>query len=188
MIDAVINLLVNAAYLGGSTVSEVNLQLTQPVSPIELHAIAPVTFRPVAFVWSDGAKCRYSGIAVPYERTWDEVSENTFTHSKVVNPAEPGKISQYAILINKKMCPGAEPEHMLSAATFMGYFRNIGIPDGMHLLALGVDKDPERQPKWFSQVMQVIYDAAPANPTAKEFLEFSLGDKMPKGGEDSPHE
>lgn len=152
------------------------VEVLQPVPPSELHAVVPFEGRPVAPLWSSARDCRYSGIAVPYERDWEVVSENTMTHSKTVLPPEPGKIHSYAIIINKKSCPGKEPERLLIGASKMTgalFNNNLGIIKRDSFVATDISAKPEEQPKWLSQVMRVIEAAEPAQPFVKEFLDYS---------------
>lgn len=166
-----LDFIANALYIGALTVSEINLMATQEVSPQQLHAVVPVEFRAVSFIWSDVYPCRFTGVAVPFERDWEEVVDNGYT--KTTLPPEPGKIYSYAIIINKKSCPGKEPEHMFSTGSWTGAFANLGVPKGVKFMAQGLSKDAERQPKWLPQVMKVVQDAAETNQAAKGFIDFT---------------
>lgn len=42
-----------------------------------------------------------------------------------------------------------------------------------------MSKDPERQPKWLPQALQVLERAAATNPVAKDFLAFSANALAP---------
>lgn len=152
------------------------VQLVQPVPPSNLHAVLPFEGRPVAPLWSSARDCRYSGIAVPYERDWEVVSENTMTHTKTVLPPALGKVHSYAVIINKKTCPGKEPERMFiggSGQTGGGIIRDAGIMKGDSITATAISAKPEEQPKWLPQVIKVIEAAEPAQPFVKEFLDYS---------------
>jgi hypothetical protein len=152
------------------------VEVIQPVPPSELHAVVPFEGRPVAPFFSSARDCRYYGIAVPYARDWEIVSENTLTNTKTVLPPEPGKIHSYAILINKKTCPGKEPERMLiggSDQSGTGIFRNIGLIKRESFMATDISANPKEQPKWLNQVMKVIEAAEPTKPFVKEFLDYS---------------
>lgn len=167
-----LDFIVNAIYIGALTVSEINLMATQEVAPQELHAVVPVEFRAVSTIWSDVHSCRFTGVAVPVERDWEEVVDNGFV--KQVLPPEPGKLYTYAIIINKKTCPGKDAEHMFSTGSWTGAFTNLGLPKGFKFMALGLSKEAERQPKWLPQVIKVVQAAAETNPVAKDFLVYNM--------------
>lgn len=151
------------------------VEVVQPVPPSELHAVLPFEGRPVAPLWSSARDCRYSGVVVPYERDWEVVSENTMTHTKTVLPPEPGKVHSYAILINKKTCPGKAPERIFIGASgkTRSLFGEVGIIKGDTITATDISAKPEEQPKWLPQVMKVIEAAEPTQPIVKEFLDYS---------------
>lgn len=151
------------------------VEVMQPVPPSELHAVVPFEGRPVAPMWSSARDCRYSGVVVPYERDWEVVSENTMTHTKTVQPPEPGKIHSYATLINKKTCPGKAPERMFigGSGKTRSLFGEVGIIKGDTITVTDISAKPEEQPKWLPQVMKVIEAAEPTKPFVKEFLDYS---------------
>lgn len=151
------------------------VEVMQPIPPSKLHAVVAFEGRPVAPLFSSARDCRYYGIAVPYERDWEIVSENTMTHTKTVQPPEPGKIHSYAIIINKKTCPGKEPERMFIGASgkTRSLFGEVGIIKGDTLMATDISAKPEEQPKWLPQVMKVIEAAEPRQPFVKTFLDYS---------------
>lgn len=166
-----LDIFLNVLYLGALTATEVNLMATQEVAPQELHAVVPVEFRAVSYIWSDVYPCRFSGVTVPVERDWEEVVDNGFV--KTTLPPEPGKIYTYAIIINKKTCPGKEAEAMFSTGNWNGAFTNLGVPLGAKFMARSLSMDVERQPRWLSQAIKVIEEASTNNPAALNFVTFS---------------
>lgn len=171
MFDAGAQILLNVLYLGALTATNVQLLSTKKVEPQELHVVSAVEFRPVTAFWSESFPCRYTGVAVTVERDWDEEVE--FGGLKTIHPAEPGKIHTYGIIVNKKNCPGKEPEAMFSTSSWQGLFANIGVDEGVRLMVTSVSPDPARQPKWLPQALRVIEHVAPTNEVAKEFLAFN---------------
>lgn len=170
----VIDLLANIAYI--AVLQTFGVVTTQPVPPSELHQVLPYEGKPIVSYFSAERHCRFTGVAVPYERDWEIVSENTMTHSKTVIPPEPGKIHSYAVIINKKTCPDKEPERMLMGGTQMTgslFGANRGIVENVKVMFTEISKDPASQPKWLPQVMKVIEAAEPAQPFVKEFLNYS---------------
>lgn len=168
----IIDLLANIAYV--AVLQTFGVVTTQPVPPTELHKVVPFEGKPITTIFSSERHCRFTGVAVPYERDWEIVSENTMTHTKTVIPPEPGKIHEYAILINKKTCPGKEPERMLISGSGMtAIWKNIGLLEGRKIMVSSVGKTLEDQPKWLPQVMKVIETAELTQPFVKEFLDYS---------------
>ncbi|GBG14493.1 chain length determinant protein tyrosine kinase EpsG [Novimethylophilus kurashikiensis] len=168
-----LDVIANALYLGFLTTTQVSLLTVGDVPKMPLHTVAQVEFKPQTTIFSENFRCRYSGITVPFERDWEEVTENTFTHSKTVNPPELGKTYKYAILVNKKSCPGKPVEHMFSTGTYMAKFSDAGVPDDMLVVAIGLNPEADKQPQWFQQVMKAVQDAAGSNAVAKDFLDFN---------------
>jgi len=166
-----LDFLINAVYYSALTVSQVSLQATQDVAPQEMHAVVAVEFKAVSFVWSDVHNCRFTGVAVPVERDWEETVDNGFV--KTVRPPEPGKLYTYGIIINRKICPGKDVEPMFNTGSWTGAFANLGLPKGIQFMAIGLSKDEARRPKWLPQAMKAIQDAAGSNEVAKDFISFN---------------
>jgi hypothetical protein len=148
--------------------------LSSPIEPVGLHGVTVVETKPIKPMWSAERHCRFHGLAIPYERDWEIVSENTLTHTRSVIPPAPGKVHDIAILINKKTCPGKEPERVfLSGSAPDGIWNYGGKGLGWKILLTSVGKAPEDQPKWLPQVMKVVEAAEPTQPFVKEFLDYS---------------
>lgn len=168
MLDLILNIGYTAVLMSFGVV------LTKPVPPSELHAVVPFEGKPIVSYFSAERHCRFHGVAVPYERDWEIVSENTMTHTKTVMPPEPGKLHSYAILINKKICPGKEPERMLLGGSGQtSPWKHLGIIEGDKVMMSSISQETEKQPKWLPQVMRVIELAEPTQPFIKEFLDYS---------------
>lgn len=167
-----LELILNIAYT--SVLLSFGVVTTKPVPPSELHDVVPFEGKPIAPLFSSKGDCRFYGLAVPYERDWEIVSENTMTHTKTMQPPEPGKIHSYAILVNKKTCPGKEPERMLIGGSSQSSpFMNLGIRERHKVMFTEISPDKEKQPKWLPQVMRVIEEAETTQPVVKDFLDYS---------------
>lgn len=165
------DLILNIAYT--AVIMTFGVTLSKPIAPTELHGVTTVEAKPITTMFSAERHCRFHGIAVPYERDWEIVSENTMTHTKTVIPPEPGKIHEYAILINKKTCPGKEPERMfLSGSGSTAIWKNIGLLEGRRVMLSTVSNKLEDQPKWLPQVKKVIEAEESKQVFVKEFLDY----------------
>lgn len=126
----------------------------------------------------DGA-CKFTGLMTPYERDWVATVDNGITEQQL--PPEPGKVAGYAVVINKKACPGKPDEAMLSTAEAIPVVRfsadnprKIPLLPSAHLQAVSVAGKKESElPKWLPQVMKTIEAAAETSKDAKAFVEFS---------------
>lgn len=168
MLDIVANVL----YLGVLTVTNTQLMSTYAVEFPPQGAVAEVAFRPVTTIWSDIYECRFTGVMVPYTRDWEEVTDNGLV--KTVLPPEPNKTAGYAYIINKKTCPGKEPEAMFSTGQwFGGFLGNTGMSNRFRLTVTSLNPDPDLRPKWLNQVMGIVAHEAESKPVAKSFLTFT---------------
>lgn len=166
------DLILNLAYT--AVIMTFGVTLSKPIAPTELHGVTPVEAKPITSFFSAERHCRFTGVAVPYERDWEIVSENTMTHTKTVIPAALGKIHEYAIILNKKTCPGREPERLfVSGSGSTAVWKNIGLLEGRKIMVSTIGKAPEDQPRWLPQVMKVVEAAEPTQPFVKDFLEYS---------------
>lgn len=169
-----LDLVFNIAYL--AVIKAFAVAVTVPVPPMELHGIAPFEAKPLASYFSAERHCRFHGVAVAYERDWEVVSENTMTQTKTVLPAEPGKVHSYAVLINKKTCPGKEPERMfLVGSDKVGYAwtKDRGLVEGWKVMMASLPVEKEKQPQWLPQVMKVIEESEASKPFVKEFADYT---------------
>ena len=148
-----------------------HLMLTQVLYFPAPDAFSFIETRPVASYFSKVRECRYTGLVVPYERTWEMPApheENTML------PPEPGKVAGYAFVMNKKWCPDSGTEKVLLLGDHPdpvkpGYFM---LPSRDFYVS-GMEQDKEKSPKWLSQVLARIERGAEVDPKAKAFLEFS---------------
>lgn len=117
-------------------------------------------------------KCRYLGMLVPYERDWTEVEGRNGT--EFVREPELGKIEAYAVVVNRKVCPGQDPEPVLLIANDYPapWLKNF---HERTIAASSPDNaNPDNVPKWYPQAVRRIYEAVDTNPEAKKFVEFNL--------------
>ena len=157
--------------------SDVNLpQHHGEVVPIEMSSAAKVLIR--VRPKTEEERCRYSGVAVPYERLWEE-RVVTSRNSETVLPPEPGKLAGHALIINRKDCEGRPPEAMFRVATIQGSIRDsyiLGAGYSLVMLQLS-SMSEDMQPKWVPQVLEAL-EAAKADPVAQEFLRFNAEHKL----------
>lgn len=174
-------MLFNLVIAGATAMADIALLSAVDTPLPQLQGVVKVEFReePVSALEGFGLRdtskfCKYTGVAVPFERTWEEVQKNSFLPIETVLPPEPGKIAGYALLVNKKQCPGKAEETMLRVATlneaptsrFKGtlmfghqfVFQQL---DTMHV---------DFRPKWLEQVTEVLAKAEATNSVAKQFL------------------
>lgn len=139
--------------------------------PVEREGITAMSFH--REFWRSDSDCSFKGVMVPFTRDWDEEVDNIY--SKSVIPAEPDKTAGHAFLVNKKVCPGKEPEDIFrvdsTTRVRIERVRQTHVHDrtiaAFDLTAMRQDQ----QPKWFAQVMSRIERLAAAdNPVAKNFL------------------
>lgn len=104
----------NAVYLAAILFSSITMYpVGETAVPIRLDGAVEVRF--VREWWRDDGdgKCFYTGMVVPFERTWPEEIERG--GEKFVLPPEPGKIAGYVAVIYRKECKGLETEAILRA-------------------------------------------------------------------------
>ncbi|MCG2576489.1 hypothetical protein LZ012_05715 [Dechloromonas sp. XY25] len=178
-----VELVLNLVFIGASLLADIKLYNTMDTKfPQQLGQIIPIMFREEGYnlftlstpPYEDG-KCKYTGFAVPYERTWEEVTESGGV--RVVNPPEPGKITGYAMVINKKTCPGKEPEPMFRVDTRdeRGILFNKGqMQKGYFIVSRNyASLKEEDRPKWIEQALVVLDKASATNLEAKAFMDYT---------------
>lgn len=175
MLEAAINWL----YISAAAVLQFTLIPTIDVQPPALHEVAQAEYKALSYIWNDVYPCRFHGVVIPVERDWEETVDNGYVTT--VLPPEPGKIHTYALLVNKKTCPGKEAEPMLVISQFNGSFLNRGLPKGIQILFLSPDKDVAKQPKWLPQALTALQAAADkGNQVAKDFIAYTESAKGSK--------
>lgn len=180
-----VELILNLAFIGASLLADVKLYNTMETQmPQQLGQVQSIMFREEGYNLftlstppSEDGKCKYTGFAVPYERTWEEVTQAGDV--QVVNPPEPGKITGYAMVINKKACPGKEPEAMFRVATRdeRGVLFNKGQMQKAYFIISRnyASLREDERPKWIEQVMSVLDTVSASNPEAKAFMDYTRG-------------
>ena len=151
------------------------------VAKIEMNTVPPLVFRVRGY--TDEEKCVYSGLAVPYVHDYEETIPGLL--GDAVIPAEPGKLTGYAVIINKKTCPGKGPElnFRVSADNWVpGRAREKGRRTTSILLA-SIKQD--ERPKWVPQVLATIENEAATNLAAQEFMEFTKNETVKSNASDT---
>lgn len=142
--------------------------------PQELKGVAAISMHKQGYFADD---CKFTGLMVPYAKTWDTESKNQDTGAiTAIQDAAPAEIEAYAIVVNQRTCKGVtEPVFMFTEKNlgiFKEGYNRLVKNRGMMLTELAsVPKDD--QPKWLPQVMARIDEAAASDPTAKAFVEFN---------------
>lgn len=153
----------NLFLLGAYVFGDMNLLGDDRTVKVEPGQVAEVSFH--REWWRDDSECSYRGILTTYERTWEETIKTG--GSEMVLPPEPGK-PIHVVVVNKRVCPGKEPEPMFSVSTHQ--FGAVCYKCTLHVSPVKSEADA---PKWWPQVKERIIAAAETNPEAKAFWEFS---------------
>lgn len=167
-----------ALYLG-LVISGLNLELysEMDVAYPAQGQVAQVSFH--REWWRSDAKCRFTGLMVPYARDWEETRDDGFTQTTLA--PEPDKIAGYAFVINKKTCEGQPDEALLNVDEALAGARKVWQDTAktkilkkyiLHSVSLQ-GRAPSELPKWFPQVMKTIEAAAATSKDAQAFVEFS---------------
>lgn len=177
-----LDFIINSLYISANAVLQFTLIPTIDVPPPSLHEVVQAEYKALSYVWNDVFPCRFHGVVIPVERDWEETVDNGYVNT--VLPPQPGMIHTYALLVNKKTCPGKDAEPMLVVSQFNGAFLERGLPKGIQIVFLGPARDVAKQPKWLPQALTVLQQVAnQGNNTAREFIAYSNTEKMtPKLG------
>ncbi len=155
-------------YLGAMMVANITLYAEHDLQYPDLGEVAAISFH--REWWRDEGKCRFRGLLVPYARTWEEETKNAFLEA--VLPPEPDKTAGVAVVVNKKECPGKEPEAIFRVASQVGERRVMKGLFKVPAADLGSIPEAER-PLWLPQVIEIIEKNAATNPDARDFLDFT---------------
>lgn len=174
-------LVANLLFLGASALVDVKLYNTQDVAlPQNLGQAVPVMFREEGYNLfsmgtppSEDGKCKYTGYAVPFERTWEDVTERD--GQRTVIPAEPGKIANYALVLNKKTCPDGKVEPMFRVAERTGTLFNRGqMLKGYAVLGRQYSEIPaDFRPKWVPQVLDTLTTLSARDADILAFMDYT---------------
>jgi hypothetical protein len=161
--------ILNAIHLGLIATTNTPLFNAEEIPvPAKLGEVVEVSF--LQSGWSD---CRFKGVMTPYERDWTEtVREHDGTERTI--PPDPGKIEAWAILINKKECPGKSVEPMLRYAVRTPVlFNKTKMLKHYPIKSFSlVGLKEELRPKWLPQVQSAVESSADTNPVSKAFVDF----------------
>lgn len=144
--------------------------------PAERDAVVAVSYH-LDWYKSD-SECKFTGLMVPFSRDWTVEVDNTY--SKSVVAAEPDVTAGHAFVINKKSCPGKEPEFVFRVDE-TSWVNGKAKPGALKWAARQTMLDfrsmrEDQRPKWFKQVMARIERVAASDQAAKDFLAFqSIG-------------
>lgn len=144
------------------------------VAQVRFSTAAPVLIR--VRPRTEEEKCIYSGVMVPFDRTWEEVTR--VNDMDLVSPPEPGKIAGYGVLVNRKECEGKAPEAIFrigSPNNGMVMARQGRMMEGAVVYtSLLSELSTDQRPKWLDQVLDTVTKVAESDPAVKSFVEFSM--------------
>ncbi len=177
-----LDFIINSLYIGANAVLQFTLIPTIDVQPPALHEVVQAEYKALSYIWNDVYPCRFHGVVIPVERDWEETVNNGYV-TQTLQP-EPGKIYTYALLVNKKSCPGKEDEPLFIISKFDGSFLNRGLPKGIQILFLSPDRDVAKQPKWLPQALSALRTAvAKESKAAQEFVAFTDAEARKRNAE-----
>lgn len=171
----------NVVYLAAILFSSITMYpVGETAVPVRLDGAVDVRF--VREWWRDDGdgKCFYTGMVVPFERTWPEEIERG--GEKVVLPPEPGKIAGYVAVINRKECKGLETEAILRAGIVRSrtlLFGSRGPQVDKHTFFPAGDMletPAEKVQPWFPQVVERLERLSVQDKVAKAFLTSSASE------------
>ena len=171
----------NAVYLAAILFSSITMYpVAETAVPIRLDGAVEVRF--VREWWRDDGdgKCFYTGMVVPFERTWPEEIERG--GEKVVLPPEPGKIAGYVAVIHRKECKGLETEAILRAGIVRSrtlLFGSRGPQVDKHTFFPAGDMletPAEKVQPWLPQVVERLERLSEQDKVAKAFLTASASE------------
>ncbi|WP_087865697.1 hypothetical protein [Comamonas thiooxydans] len=122
-------------------------------------------------------KCQYSGVLVPWDRTWEIVQNMGDSGTQQVTPPNPGVMAGHAALIYERKCQGQPTEAMMFAgemptgraylgrkfngAPFVPWHHNASTQDMFQYTE-------DQRPLWFQQVVDRLIRLSPTSPDAKK--------------------
>ena len=171
----------NVVYLAAILFSSITMYpVGETAVPVRLDGAVDVRF--VREWWRDDGdgKCFYTGMVVPFERTWPEEIERG--GERVVLPPEPGKIAGYVAVINRKECKGLETEAILRAGIVRSrtlLFGSRGPQVDKHTFFPAGDMletPSEKIQPWLPQVVERLERLSVQDKVAKAFLTSSASE------------
>jgi len=167
----------NAVFLAATMLSNIMLYADQDFTfPADRESVVEVSMHREWWRADGNGKCKYTGLMVPYVRTWEEVIKQG--DDEIVLPPEPNKTAGHAFIINRKVC-GDKVEPVLRTGVVMrtsgGFLYNHSFA------AFDVtEMKPEQRPKWLEQVLHRIDQVAATDQKAKDFTSFNQSASFPK--------
>ena len=171
----------NAVYLAAILFSSITMYpVGETAVPTRLDGAVELRF--VREWWRDDGdgKCLYTGMLVPFERTWPEEVERG--GERVTLPPEPGKIAGYIALINRKDCKGLGTETILRAGVVRSrtlLFGSRGPQVDKHTFFPAGDMletPAEKIQPWFPQIVDRLERLSEQDEAAKAFLATSASE------------
>jgi len=182
-----VGMLIQGLNVAGATVvaataisSQESLYLHQEVALPPLGQVVQIEASRIPEGWfllrpkTEGEKCVYSGVAMAYERTWEEKIVQLDMVEQIVPPA-PGVSAGVLLLLNKKSCPDKEPVvaqwgSVNPYQTSLKHDNEVLKKTQVYVFQELKDLAPAK-PAVITQAMSVLEAAAATSPAAKDFLE-----------------
>lgn len=161
---------VNALYLAGAVIGNVILW---PDQMYDLHrtqeerdTVSVVSFHPQWY--KADAKCRYTGVLVPYVRDWPETVKHG--DQEEVIPPDLDHTAGHAIILDKKICPGQADQSVFLVDEVQRNIGRIAVAESFHF-SDPAELRPEYRPKWMPQVLQRIQLVAERDANTRQFFD-----------------
>ncbi|MCU4119742.1 hypothetical protein [Variovorax sp. N23] len=168
--------LLNIVYLGAILFSSITLYPQgETLVPTVKDSFVEMSFNREWWRDDGNGKCEFTGVLVPYTRTWpEEIQRGGET---VVLPPEPDVIVGYVAVVTRKACKGKDPEPILRAGlpvTRKQFFKERMVDKTSHFPAGDMlDTPTDKVPPWFAQAVNRMELMAEKNEAAKRFLAAS---------------
>ncbi|MEX3671128.1 hypothetical protein AB3X82_23335 [Paraburkholderia phenoliruptrix] len=161
---------VNALYLAGAVIGNVILW---PDQMYDLHktreerdTVSVISFHPQWY--KSDAKCRYTGVLVPYVRDWPETVKHG--DQEEVIPPDLEHTAGHAIILDKKVCPGQADQSVFLVDEVQRNIGRIAVAESFHF-SDPAELRPEYRPKWMPQVLQRIQLVAERDANTRQFFD-----------------
>lgn len=164
--------LLDLVFLGANLINSITLTTDDYVTiPTTREAVASVSLKREWWRDDGKGKCTFEGIMVPFVQDWDETIVEG-DHERV-SKADPDKTVAQAILLNRKVCKGKEPEAIMRGAVLLSTKGYLFASTAIYAGDLQESR-PGEVPKWFHQVVARIERVAETDEKARTFLNDSM--------------
>lgn len=146
---------------------------------LEKAVALPIVQREFGFT---SKKCEFSGVLVPWDRTWELVHNMGDSGSQQVTAPNPGVLAGHALIVYERKCPGQAAEAIMAAGempTSRAYVARKfnGAPFVLSMFNASTQDMSQyteaQRPLWFQQVVDRLIRLAPTSPDAKKAVRES---------------